>query len=357
MSSLKRKAECLSSPSPPLALLDDTTLSNKKHKVALNPTSPPLCLRHYAAKWCFEVGLSMRDGKKGGHSKNKVKAVFWVQKAATLGLDEAQSELGFCYQFGDGVAQDEVKGVAWYLKAAQQGHAGAQFNVSQCYQNAKGVDEDDEQYVYWLQKAAEQGLDTAQVNLGACYGNGYGVDQDEDKAIVWHQKAMDQKNVYGYVNMALRYLQGRGVKQDLHRALSLLETATLLVENEDEQRALDGALSHASEKKAQQDAFEAQFGKVVCQAHRSRPTLVEQLSIHMPILDLVHIVMDYLLHFPTEDQIGNYYPTMPHACTQCTSGWLSVEPARDTLSDDSVEETCDTCDFTHSFPQLVSVEV
>ncbi len=40
----------------------------------------------------------------------------WYRKAAEQGNDEAQSNLGLCYENGQGVKQDFSEAVKWYKK-------------------------------------------------------------------------------------------------------------------------------------------------------------------------------------------------------------------------------------------------
>ena len=70
---------------------------------------------------------------------------------------EAQNNLGYAYEKGEGVEQDYAQAVFWYRKAAEQGYAMAQNNMGIMYDNGRGVDQDYDQAVNWYRKAAEQG--------------------------------------------------------------------------------------------------------------------------------------------------------------------------------------------------------
>ena len=93
------------------------------------------------------------------------KAVPCFTRAAEQGHVEAQCNLGYCYEVGNGVAQDYSQAVYWFKKAAEQGFSTAQFNLGVCYINGQGVAKDDSQAVYWFKKAAEQGHATAKQQL------------------------------------------------------------------------------------------------------------------------------------------------------------------------------------------------
>lgn len=71
----------------------------------------------------------------------------------------------------------------WYQKSANQGYASAQMNLGFCYQYHLGTAEDPELAVYWYRKAADQGSETALNALGMCYLTGYGpIPKDREEA-------------------------------------------------------------------------------------------------------------------------------------------------------------------------------
>jgi TPR repeat protein len=63
--------------------------------------------------------------KKGRHEE----AVKWYKKAAAQGEMCAQSNLGNCYERGEGVKKDIPEALKWYGKAAEQGNAEAAKNI------------------------------------------------------------------------------------------------------------------------------------------------------------------------------------------------------------------------------------
>ena len=86
-------------------------------------------------------------------------------KKAEAGDSKAQSLLGGCYYFGNGVPQDYKEAVKWYKKAAEQGDGSTQFRLGTCYANGKGVTKDMKEAVKWWTKAAEQGNADAKEEL------------------------------------------------------------------------------------------------------------------------------------------------------------------------------------------------
>ena len=63
-------------------------------------------------------------------------AAEWYAKAAAQGLAIAQSNLGFFYENGTGVAQDFKTAAAWFAKAAAQGEADAAVRRDACLARA-----------------------------------------------------------------------------------------------------------------------------------------------------------------------------------------------------------------------------
>ena len=68
--------------------------------------------------------------------KDYTNAVYWYQKAAELGYARAQTNLGYCYESGQGVQKDYTQAVYWYQKAAEQGNASAQNNLAKMQKNS-----------------------------------------------------------------------------------------------------------------------------------------------------------------------------------------------------------------------------
>ena len=86
-----------------------------------------------------------------------VNAVKYYKQAAEQGYAKAQCNLGMCYYYGRGVAQDNTEAVKWYRLAAKHGYAEAQYSLGLCYLNGTGVAQNYTEAVKWLKKAAKQG--------------------------------------------------------------------------------------------------------------------------------------------------------------------------------------------------------
>ncbi len=104
--------------------------------------------------------------------KDYHKAVEYFTKAAELGDFEAQYNLGVCYDYGRGVAQDRKKAADLYQKAADKGHSIAQFNLASLYESGDGVPQDFVKAAEYYKASAEQDNDCAQFKLANCYYEG-----------------------------------------------------------------------------------------------------------------------------------------------------------------------------------------
>ena len=123
------------------------------------------------------------------------------RQAAEQGDADAQYNLGFCYEHGQGVTKNRSEAMKWYRKAAEQGHAYAQSRLGFCYKYGRGVTQNYTEAVKWWRKAAEQGDSGAQCGLGICYEEGQGVPQDYQEAVKWYRKAAEQGNTYAQEKM------------------------------------------------------------------------------------------------------------------------------------------------------------
>lgn len=142
-----------------------------------------------------------------------------MEKAARLGVLDAQTALGMVYLYGLGRPKDELKAFEWLKKAATQGHAVAQNNLSLMYYHGWGVEADSERVWYWLMKSANQGYAIAQFNVGRKYAIGEYVEQDLDKAIHWYEKAVKQGDYLAQFHINLIQHQAKGMEHSPDRQL------------------------------------------------------------------------------------------------------------------------------------------
>jgi hypothetical protein len=134
----------------------------------------------------FEEGVTLY------RAKDYAGAARVFQKLADKGLAKAQLQIGYQYEFGEGIRQSHDEALRWYRKAAEQGNATAQNNLGKMYEDGIGVKEDWAEAVKWYRKSAEQGNPEGQFSLGRVYQFGMAVPQNRQEAIRWFDKAGDQ---------------------------------------------------------------------------------------------------------------------------------------------------------------------
>ncbi len=84
-----------------------------------------------------------------------------LRAKAESGNADAQNDLGWMLDTGDGVPEDDAEAVKWYRKAAEQNHAVAQCNLGYAYANGEGVGKDSEAVGLGLGVVARQGCQSA----------------------------------------------------------------------------------------------------------------------------------------------------------------------------------------------------
>lgn len=130
---------------------------------------------------------------------DKAGAVKPCMAAAQAGNHWAQLQIGYQYEFAEGLPENFVESVKWYTKSANQGNSVAQRNLGQMYEDGAGVREDWVTAAQWYRKSADQGYAKGQASLGRCYEFGIGVPQSRGQAIAWFNKAAangDDKAAY-----------------------------------------------------------------------------------------------------------------------------------------------------------------
>lgn len=107
----------------------------------------------------YNIGVMHYTGELG--EVNYVVAVEWYEKAANLGLKEAQYDLATMYDRGLGVRIDFEKAMELYLLAAKQGDPLAQHNAGISYQNGEGVPVNILEAKKWFAEACYNGHEAA----------------------------------------------------------------------------------------------------------------------------------------------------------------------------------------------------
>lgn len=196
--------------------------------------------------------------------QNVKQAVYWFEKAASQGHQDAQVNAGRAYAEGYLGEPDYTKALAWFRKAIDQGkgrypntYATALTYMGFTYERM----EDDKNAVYWLEKAvnendisamqalgrhylegtgvakdeakgfsliqtsANSGDPSAQNMMGVCYQHGIGVERNGNQAFRWYKKSADNGVPTAIMNLGVCYASGFGVNTDYAMALSLFREA------------------------------------------------------------------------------------------------------------------------------------
>ena len=147
--------------------------------------------------------------------KDYDKALKWLNKAADLGVPQANYVLMKMYLNGDGVKQDFGEGIRLAKLAADSGYYLAQHNLGRFYHfGLVGLEKDYKAARKWYKLAANQGFSNSQVNLGILYDDGLGGEVDDKEAIRFFKLAFDQQNATAAYRLGLMHEFGEGTPQN-----------------------------------------------------------------------------------------------------------------------------------------------
>ena len=115
------------------------------------------------------VAGDWEDGMAAYGAGDHDKAFRLWKVLAEQGNAEAQGNLGYMYDNGEGVSQDNAQASHWYHKAAVQGHEQAQYNLGLFYATGKGIPQNYVEAYAWWSIAAQENED-AKKNKGIIKG-------------------------------------------------------------------------------------------------------------------------------------------------------------------------------------------
>ncbi|MCC2626081.1 MAG: peptidoglycan endopeptidase [Burkholderiales bacterium] len=199
----------------------DYLIKKHKYKEGLQ-----LCLKDaMAGDISAQTNLGYMYNYGNGVAQDYNKAFLWYSTAAAQGDSYAQSNLGDMYYTGHGVTQDYNKAFFWYYKAAAQGDSYAQYSLGGMYYVGNGVAQNYQEAIQWYTKSATQGNADAQYNLGIIYYNGNGVPKNYQQAFQWFTRSANQHNIEAQNNLGVMYKFGEGVTQNYQLAFELFKNA------------------------------------------------------------------------------------------------------------------------------------
>lgn len=138
------------------------------------------------------LGLYLSLDFEKDFSKLSIKVIHTLAKKNDA---EAQSMLGYYYQYGVNVEVDLEESKKWYINGAKNGNTDAMVNLGHLYENGIGTEQDSIKAFKWNLKAAKNGNGVGMFNVGKKYEMGIGVEQDKEQARYWLEKAKETKKV------------------------------------------------------------------------------------------------------------------------------------------------------------------
>ena len=98
---------------------------------------------------------ALQCSQKGSKKSSWRSQYLMILKAAQMGLDEAQYQVGNCYILGYGVKKNAAMAEVWFRRAAKQGYSKAQEALGLMYQRGQGVNPDIVEAFKWFTLAVE----------------------------------------------------------------------------------------------------------------------------------------------------------------------------------------------------------
>ncbi|EIB7123408.1 sel1 repeat family protein, partial [Acinetobacter baumannii] len=154
------------------------------------------------------------------------KAVYWFEKAAEQGEEEAKANLGIIY-YTEGTKYTNIpKALDTFSELSKKDNRVALNFLGRMYKDGVGVKQDNNKAFNLFNRAAILGDLSAQFNLGNMYFNGEGIPLDYEKATYWYNKAIiNGKDGDAAKILAGMYYEGRGVEKNINKSIELLQIA------------------------------------------------------------------------------------------------------------------------------------
>ncbi len=173
-----------------------------------------------------ETSPDYNAGIKAMDQKHYSLAMMLLKPFADKGQPAAQSELGYMYEDGLGVAIDLSEAVRWYRLAAEQGDPYSQTRLGYLYGRGLGVSRNDTLAAEWYSKAAAAGDESGQSALGTMYRDGRGVGRNYKEAEKWFSLAAEQGSARALMSIGVLYTHGGdGLPQDYGKAIDFFRKA------------------------------------------------------------------------------------------------------------------------------------
>jgi TPR repeat protein len=242
-----------------------------------------------------------------GVPQSRQTALSWFEKAASLGLADAQVNMGYMligenfYVDNSVSAENRSKALTWYLKAAEQGNAVAQYRASLLYYVEL---RDESRGLYWLEKSANQGYGTALFDVGIRYnGNANYITQKnsdpaEDIVTAYMYFTLAFNNGFVHKNQGRILARSTSDFDDFKITKEQIADANRRVSEWGRQHVInvDKACSNNGEAKTQDETLTADMKSVI----QEIKTMVKTSEEKIP---------DFVVHYATPAQIDRLYST------------------------------------------------
>ena len=157
----------------------------------------------------YNIGVMYYTGELG--KVDYAMAAEWYEKAADLGLKEAQYNLAFMYDTGKGVKNDFEKAMRLYKLAAEQGDDLAQHNIGVLYTKGEGVPVNLSEAKKWYTKSCYNG------NELSCQILKDLTSEEEHRKIleINHLKSIGDKGMFDgkSIKQIKQYLKAQGIEE------------------------------------------------------------------------------------------------------------------------------------------------
>lgn len=166
----------------------------------------------------YQQGLS-------GEKVDLDKAVYWFEKAAKRGEEDAKYNLGVIY-ISDNSKYRNVKKRWKFFRRYGENDAESINQLGIIYKDGIDTSVDNTKALSLFKQAANLGSNSAQFNLGIMYFKGQCVKQDFIEARKWFERAYKTGgNINAAYTLAGMYYEGRGGSKDVEKALNLYQFA------------------------------------------------------------------------------------------------------------------------------------
>jgi len=169
--------------------------------------------------------LSYRYEDGNGVEKDLKQAFEWQLKAAMAGADDDQARIAWFYEKGLGTEADPFQAAMWYKKSAVQGNKYAQNLLGLLQVNGNGTQLNVSEGCRWMAKSAEQGLAEAQHNMGYFYSKNGLCGENLTKSVQFLEKSANQGYSDAAFHLGRILVLGEGVPANPKDGLVWLEKA------------------------------------------------------------------------------------------------------------------------------------